>query len=87
MVTKKREIGYHINLATDNLESEKKICESPLKRYERKSFLNRTVNGDEKCVHYENPKPKSTKYSCAKSDATYLMGSRRYGTPRVAQSG
>ena len=31
-------------------------CEQLLQRQNRKGFLHRIVTGDEKCVHYDNPK-------------------------------
>lgn len=41
-----------------DMERRKTICEMLLQRYERKGFLHRVVTGDEKWIHYENPKQK-----------------------------
>lgn len=35
-------------------------CEQLLARYKRKSFLHRIVTGDEKWIHYDNPKRKKS---------------------------
>jgi [histone H3]-lysine36 N-dimethyltransferase SETMAR len=41
-----------------DMERRKTICEMLLQRHERKGFLHRVVTGDEKWIHYENPKRK-----------------------------
>ena len=48
-------------LSERQLEKRKTICELLRERCERKSFLHRVVTGDEKLVHYENPKRKKAR--------------------------
>jgi len=58
-------------------------CEQ-LKRQRRKGFLHRIVTGDEKWIHYDNPKrrkswgvpmlPRQTEYSRLQGHALYLVG-------------
>jgi len=42
------------------MERRKNTCEILLERYKRKSFLHRTVTGDEKWIFFENPKRKKS---------------------------
>ena len=41
-------------------ENGKTSCEMLLARFKRKSFLHRIVTGDEKWIHFENPKRKKS---------------------------
>ena len=52
------ENGFHMNRMKDSRKTEKTTCEMLLDRYKRKSFLHRIVTGDEKWIHFENPKRK-----------------------------
>ena len=60
-------------------------CEQLLERQKRrKGFLHRIVTGDEKWVHYDNPKrrkswgvPGQTEYSRLQGHALYLVGPAR----------
>ena len=66
-------------------------CEQLLERQKRKGFLDRTVTGDEKWVHYDNPKRRKlwgssrpcfhvdgqTEYSRLQGHALYLVGPAR----------
>jgi len=66
------------------------ICEMLLARHKRKSFLHRIVTGDEKWIHYDNPKKRKSwelsgqhrfnidsqaEYSWKKTHVVYLVGS------------
>ena len=64
-------------------------CEQLLERQRRKGFLHRIVTGDEKWVHYDNPKKimgssrscfhldGHTEYSRLQGHALYLVGPAR----------
>lgn len=70
---------------------ERRFCMSEilLERHKKKSFLHRIVTGDEKWIHYDNPKRKKSwgkpgtcnnmdgqaKYSWRQGNAVYLVGS------------
>ena len=43
-----------------NVERRFSICEMLLVRHKRKGFLHRIVNGDEKWIHYDNPKKRKS---------------------------
>ena len=64
-------------LSKQQLEKRKTICEMLLLRCERKSFLHRIMTGKNGFI---------MKVINNKSDAVYLMGSRRYDIPRVAET-
>jgi len=62
---KRREIGLPHDLTGRAIERRKTMCEMLLKRYKRKSFLHRIVIGNEKWIHYDNPKlQKAWVYPC-----------------------
>lgn len=42
-----------------DIERRKTICEMLLQRQQRKGFLHRVITGDEKWIHYDNPKRKA----------------------------
>ena len=63
-------------------------CEMLLARHKRKGFLHRIVIGDEKWIHYDNPKKRKSwttwpcfnidsqvEYSWKKTHVVYLVGS------------
>ncbi len=41
-----------------DMERRKTMCELLLQRQQRKGFLHRIITGDEKWIHYDNPKRK-----------------------------
>jgi histone-lysine N-methyltransferase SETMAR len=55
-----RKLGNWIphELKERDIERRKTICELLLQRQQRKGFLHRIVTGDEKWIHYDNPKRK-----------------------------
>jgi [histone H3]-lysine36 N-dimethyltransferase SETMAR len=55
-VVLKQGIWLPHDLKERDIERRKTICEMLLMRHKRKSFLHRIVTGDEKWIHYDNPK-------------------------------
>ena len=71
-----------------NVERRLFACEQLLERQRWKGFLHRIVTGDEKWVHYDNPKRRKswgvpghvdgqTEYSRLQGHALYLVGPAR----------
>lgn len=57
-----RKVGHWVpyELKPRDVERRFLMCEQLLQRHKRKSFLHRIVTGDEKWVHYDNPKRRAT---------------------------
>ena len=57
-----RKVGHWVpyELKPKDVERRFFTCEQLLERHKRKSFLHRIVTGDEKWVHYDNPKRRAT---------------------------
>lgn len=57
-----RKVGHWVpyQLKPRDVERRYFTCKQLLQRYKRKSFLHRIVTGDEKWVHYDNPKRRAT---------------------------
>ena len=51
-----KEMGVPYELKLRDVERRFFACEQLLQRQNRQGFLHRIVTGDEKCVHYDNPK-------------------------------
>ena len=86
--TQKQENWVPHELKPRDVERRLCISEMLLERHKTKSFLHRIVTGDEKWIHYDNPKRKKSyvtqpaininseaKYSRRQSNALYLEGS------------
>ena len=56
----KRKNWVPYELMPRNVERRFCMSEMLLKRHKKKSFLNRIVTGDEKWIHYDNPKRKKS---------------------------
>lgn len=57
-----RKVGHWVPYELKPRDVERRFftCEQLLQRHKRKSFLHRIVSGDEKWVHYDNPKRRAT---------------------------
>ena len=55
-MVQKQGIWLPHELKERDIERRKTMCEMLLQRQKRKSFLHRIVTGDEKWIHYDNPK-------------------------------
>lgn len=57
-----RKVGHWVPYELKPRDVERRFftCEQLLERHKRKSFLHRIVTGDEKWVHYDNPKRRAT---------------------------
>ena len=57
-----RKVGHWVPYELKPRDVERRFCMSEmlLERYKKKSFLHRIVTGDEKWIHYDNPKRRAT---------------------------